>query len=124
MKLRDSQSSWSDGKSLRSRNSMKSAFSNPSGRSGNSQVDKELKKNIAYQRFKKKDKAKGLEDSEAINESKDILHKFKRAVSQVNVGIKITNAFKTTNKQDLTNTIANQGNSQNINPNLLQINYQ
>ena len=103
---------------------MKSAFSNPSGRSGNSQVDKELKKNIAYQRFKKKDKAKGLEDSEAINESKDILHKFKRAVSQVNVGIKITNAFKTTNKQDLTNTIANQGNSQNINPNLLQINYQ
>lgn len=50
-------------------------------------MDKELKNNIAYQRFKKKDKSKGLADNDAINESKEILTKFKRRVTQVNFSL-------------------------------------
>ena len=75
--------------SYQSKNSMKSAQSHKSGKSGrsgrsgasgrtqDSHLDRQLKNNMAYQRFKKKDKAKGLADNEAINESKDILNKFK-----------------------------------------------
>lgn len=51
-----SQSHWSDTNSYMSKNSMKSVMSFRSHRSGNSHTDKEIKNNLAYQRFKKKDR--------------------------------------------------------------------
>lgn len=40
-------------------------------------MQKELAKNVAYQRFRKKSKLKGLDDNAAKNESLDILSKIK-----------------------------------------------